>query len=82
MSVDLATLFDITTILMIEGGAMSETITADSRLVELGLDSLDLVSVQQAIAYQLGVEVPDDVLERVETVGDLVAAVERGRRHG
>jgi len=44
-------------------------------------DSLGLVEIQQAIADQLGVEVPDDVLGRVEIVADLVAAVEGGRRH-
>ena len=55
------------------GTPVSE-ITADSRLEgDLDLDSLDRQSVVMDIEDEFGVELPDDALENVETVHDLVA---------
>ena len=55
------------------GTPVSE-ITADSRLEgDLDLDSLDRQSVVTDIEDEFGVELPDDALENVETVHELVA---------
>lgn len=55
------------------GTPVSE-ITADSRLDgDLDLDSLDRQSVVMDIEDEFGVELPDDALENVETVHELVA---------
>lgn len=55
------------------GTPVSE-ITADSRLKgDLDLDSLDRQSVVMDIEDEFGVELPDDALENVETVHELVA---------
>lgn len=55
------------------GTPVSE-ITADSRLEgDLDLDSLDRQSVVMDIEDEFGVELPDDALENVETVHELVA---------
>ena len=43
---------------------------------DLEADSLDLVEVLSAIEYELDVEIPDDVLESLQTVGDLVKYIE------
>lgn len=54
---------------------------ADTRLDEapLAADSLDRVEVAEAIEARLGIHVPDEALESIETVGDLKAFVaERG----
>src|SRR6059058_2234757 len=39
---------------------------------DLGLDSLDVATVAMALEEKLGVEVPDDALQNVETVQDAV----------
>ena len=46
---------------------------------DLGADSLDLVEVLSAIEYELDVEIPDDVLENLKTVGDLVKYIEENK---
>ncbi len=46
---------------------------------DLGADSLDLVEVLSAIEYELDVEIPDEVLENLKTVGDLVKYIEENK---
>ena len=46
---------------------------------DLGADSLDLVEVLSAIEDALDVEIPDEVLENMKTVGDLVKYIEENR---
>lgn len=49
-------------------------ITADSHLEgDLVLDSLDRLSVAMDVEDEFGVELPDDALENVATVRELVA---------
>lgn len=49
-------------------------ITADSRLEgDLNLDSLDRLSVAMDVEDEFGVELPDEALEIVATVRELVA---------
>lgn len=51
-------------------------ITEESRLVEdLGIDSLDLVSVYLTVQERYGLEFDDAELESMPRVGDLVARV-------
>lgn len=55
-----------------------ETITADTNFVDdLGADSLDLVDMLMSLedAFNIG-EVPDEMIEKVQTVGQLVAYIE------
>ena len=47
------------------------TITGD-----LGADSLDLVDLAISLEDEFEVEVPDNVLEKFETVGDIVRFIE------
>ena len=50
-----------------------EAITMDTNLKEdLDADSLDLVDLAISFEDEFEVEVPDSVLERFETVGDIV----------
>lgn len=46
---------------------------------DLGADSLDLVEVLSAIEDELDVEIPDEVLENMKTIGDLVKYIEENR---
>ena len=51
--------------------AMDSSITED-----LGADSLDLVDLLMSLEDQFGLEVPDEDVEKIKTVGDMVRYVE------
>lgn len=52
-------------------------ITLDSSITaDLGADSLDLVDLTMSIEDEFGVEISDDVLDKIKTVGDMVKYIE------
>ncbi len=54
-----------------------DKVTADTDLQEdLGADSLDVVDLLMSIEDKFGVEVPDDEIENIKTVGSLVSYIE------
>ena len=55
-------------------GCEKEEVTAESRLSDLGIDSLDTVELLMELEDKTGVKV--ELTEKVETVGALVAFVE------
>lgn len=56
-----------------KGGITSETKITD----DLGLDSLDIVEIGLRIEKAFDIEITDDDLEAVTTVGDLVELTEK-----
>lgn len=50
-----------------------------TELSALEIDSLDLAEIAHVLAEEFGVELPTEQLERVATIGDLVAAVQARR---
>ena len=54
-----------------------ESISMESNIQEdLGADSLDLVDLLMTLEDDYGLEVPDEDVEKIKTVGDLVAYIE------
>lgn len=54
-----------------------DKITPDSDLVDdLGADSLDSVEIVMELEDQFGIEIKDDELDEIRTVGQLVRAIE------
>ena len=54
-----------------------DKITADTDLQEdLGADSLDVVDLLMSIEDEFVVEVPDEEIENIKTVGSLVSYIE------
>ena len=54
-----------------------DDITMDTHLMkDLEADSLDAVEIIMAIEDEYGIEIPDEVAEKFQTVGDLVHYVE------
>ncbi len=54
-----------------------KSITTDTNLTEdLGADSLDLADVLMAIEDEFEVEIPDEDIENIKTVGDIVDYIE------
>lgn len=53
------------------------TITMDSELVDdLGADSLDSIDIVMSVEDEFGIEVPDEVIENIKTVADIVDYIE------
>lgn len=54
-----------------------EEITYDSHILDdLGADSLDVVDLVMSIEDEFGIEVPDEALENIRTVEDMVKYIE------
>jgi len=54
-----------------------DQVTPEARLTEdLNADSLDKVEIAMGVDEHFGVSLPDDALERVNTVGDLYELLE------
>lgn len=54
-----------------------EDITVESLLVDdLGADSLDAIDIVMSVEDTFKVEVPDEIIEKIETVGDIVNYIE------
>lgn len=55
----------------------TDIITTDSLLVEdLGADSLDAIDIVMSIEDTYKIEVPDELIEKIESVGDIVTFIE------
>lgn len=57
-----------------------DAITMEAELVEdLGADSLDLVDLVMSIEDEFDVEVPDEAIENIKTIGDAVKFIEANK---
>ena len=58
-----------------------DEITAESKLRDdLSADSLDLIDLAMTLEDEFRKEVPDEALEKMKTVGDVVAFIEEEKR--
>lgn len=56
-------------------------ITENSAIIDdLGADSLDLVDALVTINEEFGVEIPDEEIENIHTVGDVVKYIEANQQ--
>lgn len=61
--------------------ADEDDITVDTTLTDdLGADSLDLADVLMAIEDEFDVEIPDEEIENIKTVGDIVSYIEDNKK--
>ncbi|MBR2134071.1 MAG: acyl carrier protein [Eubacterium sp.] len=52
-------------------------ITAESMLVEdLGADSLDAIDIVMSVEDEFKIEVPDEIIEKMESVNDILTYIE------
>lgn len=52
-------------------------IIADAKLIEdLGIDSLDMVTMLMTLEDEFGITIPDEKAETLKTVGDVVLYIE------
>ena len=56
----------------------SDKVTADAKFIEdLGADSLDTVELVMAFEENFDIEVPDEEAEKLQSVADVVAYIEK-----
>jgi len=61
-----------------ERGIETDKVDYDSHLAkDLGLDSLDVTELTLGLEERFGIEIPDEELEEIGTVGDTVALIEK-----
>lgn len=54
-----------------------DSITSDSSIVDdLGADSLDIVDLVMSLEDEFDTEIPDEAIENIKTVGDIVRYIE------
>lgn len=54
-----------------------EKVTMEASIIDdLGADSLDLVDLVMSLEEEFDVEIPDDQVENIKTVGDIVKYIE------
>ena len=64
-------------ILMDQLDVEEEKVTMEASIVDdLGADSLDLVDMVMSLEEEFDVEIPDDQVENIKTVGDIVKYIE------
>ena len=51
-------------------------ITPDSTFESLGIDSLDVVDLVMSLEEEFDTEIPDEEVENIKTVGDIVKYIE------
>ena len=58
-----------------------ETITADTTFVDdLGADSLDIFQIVMGIEEEYDIELDNDTVEQIQTVGDAAEAIRRMKK--
>jgi acyl carrier protein len=58
----------------------ADSITLDSTFEQLNIDSLDKINISFEVEEAFAVEIPDDALGTIKTVGDMVNGVKRLRK--
>jgi len=53
------------------------TLTEDTKIAELGIDSLGMLEVISALERELTVQIPDEALAGLVTIRDFIDAVEK-----
>ena len=58
----------------------ADKVTEDASITEdLGADSLDVVDLVMSIEEEFDMEIPDDAVEKIKTVGDIVKYIENNQ---
>ena len=54
-----------------------EDVSLDTRLDELGIDSLGAITIMYELEERLDVEIPNEVFDSLKTVNDIVSLLEQ-----
>lgn len=72
---------DVKAVVVEQLGVGADEVKMESKFIEdLNADSLDVVELVMALEEKLGIEIPDEVAEKMATVGDVVAYIEENKQ--
>jgi acyl carrier protein len=54
-----------------------EEITPETRLEDLGIDSLKAITILYQLEEQFEIEIPNDIIETIVTVGDIMTNIDQ-----
>lgn len=58
-----------------------EDLTLETRLEDLGIDSLKAITIVYQLEERFEIEIPNELIETIETVGDIVANIDQLRHN-
>lgn len=68
---------DVAEILVDQLDVEKDKVTMEASIIDdLGADSLDVVDLIMSLEEEFGIEIPDDQVENMKTVGDIVKYIE------
>lgn len=68
---------DVAEILVDQLDVDKDKVTMEASIIDdLGADSLDVVDLIMSLEEEFGIEIPDDQVENMKTVGDIVKYIE------
>jgi len=56
-------------------GCSADEVTPDVKLQDLGLDSLKAITVLYDLEEEYDIEIPNEIIESMKTVGDIVSKI-------
>ncbi|VAW81558.1 hypothetical protein MNBD_GAMMA14-1509 [hydrothermal vent metagenome] len=57
-----------------------EDVSMETRLSELGIDSLQAITILYELEERFGIEIPNELMENLETVSDIVSSIDKIRQ--
>ncbi len=57
-----------------------EDVNMDTRLSDLGIDSLQAITILYELEERFGIEIPNELMENLETVSDIVSSINKIRQ--
>ena len=64
-----------------EAKCSTEQITLNTGLDDLGIDSLKAIVILSELEDRLGIEIPNEIIGSIKTVGDIVAKLDELQRN-
>lgn len=61
-------------------GGSADDVVPDAKLQDLGLDSLKAITVLYDLEEEYDIEIPNEIIESMKTVGDIVSKVDELRQ--
>ena len=76
----MATFDDVKAVVVEQLSIDADAVKMESKIIEdLGADSLDVVELVMALEEKFDINVPDEDAEKISTVGDIVAYIEKAK---
>jgi len=57
-------------------GCSTDEVALDAKLQDLGLDSLKAITVLYDLEEEYDIEIPNEIIESMKTVGDIVSKID------